>query len=261
MSIDGTGTASGAVTVTSASTLGMAAGGFAALPPSRLLDTRTTGTPLGSDQTRSLKVTGVGGVPSTGVSAVVLNVTVTQTTGLGYLTVSPTGTTRPLVSNLNWSTGTTIPNAVTVKVGTGGSIDLYQSGPGTAQVIVDVTGYYIDGTVTQPGGFNTLTPARILDTRNTGGTLASDTTRDLQVTELLTVRRVECSRPVRGESTPPSQATTRRASAADAGRRSPRVKWKISGSRSDAAASSYVDRYHAGSKPSDGADRGSGDSR
>jgi len=49
-------------------------GGFAALPPSRLLDTRTTGTPLGSDQTRSLKVTGVGGVPSTGVSAVVLNV-------------------------------------------------------------------------------------------------------------------------------------------------------------------------------------------
>jgi len=74
---------------------------------------------------------------------VVLNVTVTQTTSYGYLTVSPTGTTRPLVSNLNWSTGTTIPNAVTVKVGTGGSIDLYQSGPGSAHVIVDVAGYYL----------------------------------------------------------------------------------------------------------------------
>jgi hypothetical protein len=157
-------------------------GAFLSVSPSRLLDTRTTGVPLGSAQTRSLKVTGVGGVPSTGVSAVVLNVTVTETTSIGYLTVSPTGTTRPVVSNLNWSAGATIPNAVTVKVGTGGSIDLYQSGPGSAQVIVDVAGYYIDGTVTQPGGFSTLTPARILDTRNTGGKLASTETRLLQVT-------------------------------------------------------------------------------
>jgi hypothetical protein len=163
-------------------TLGMAAGGFAALPPSRLLDTRVTGPTLGSAKTRSLKVTGVGGVPSANVAAVVLNVTVTETTSNGYLTVSPTGTTRPVVSNLNWSTGATIPNAVTVKVGSGGSIDLYQSGPGTAQVIVDVAGYYIDGTVTQPGGFNSITPARILDTRNTGGKIASATSRELQVT-------------------------------------------------------------------------------
>src|SRR5664279_1289061 len=157
-------------------------GGFVALPPSRLLDTRTTGAPIGSDQTRPLTVTGVGGVPATGVGAVVLNVTVTQTTGPGYLTVSPTGTSRPLVSNLNWWTGTTIPNAVTVKVGTGGMVDLYQSGPGSAQVIVDVSGYYVDGAVSDPGGFNSIAPARILDTRTTGGKLGSDTTRDLQVT-------------------------------------------------------------------------------
>jgi len=182
VSIDGTGPASGKVTVASASTLGMAAGGFAALPPSRLLDTRETGPTLGSGQTRSLKVTGVGGVPSTNVSAVVLNVTVTETTSTGYLTVSPTGTTRPVVSNLNWSTGATIPNAVTVKVGTGGSIDLYQSGPGTAQVIVDVAGYYIDGKVTEPGGFTSIAPARILDTRDAGGKLASTETRLLKVT-------------------------------------------------------------------------------
>jgi alpha-tubulin suppressor-like RCC1 family protein len=128
-------------------------------------------------------VTGVGGVPGSGVSAVVLNVTVTETTAGGYLTVSPTGTARPTASNLNWSGGgTTIPNAVTVKVGTGGKIDLYQSGPGTAQVIVDVAGYYLDGTVTEPGGFSSLTPARILDTRSTGGALAAAESRDLQVT-------------------------------------------------------------------------------
>ena len=180
-SVSGTGAASGTVTVTGASTAGMAVGGFASLSPSRLLDTRTNGPALGAGQTRTLKVTGVGGVPSTGVSAVVLNVTVTDTTTPGYLTVSPTGTTRPVVSNLNSSAGATIPNAVTVKVGTAGSIDLYQSGPGTAQVIVDVAGYYIDGTVTAAGAFTSLTPARILDTRTTGGPLAYAETRDLQI--------------------------------------------------------------------------------
>ncbi len=179
--VNGTGTASGKVTITSASPIGMSAGALLPVSPSRLLDTRTNGPALGAGQTRTLKVTGLGGVPTTGVSAVVLNVTVTQTTTPGYLTVSPTGTTRPVVSNLNWSAGATIPNAVTVKVGTGGSIDLYQSGPGTAQVIVDVAGYYIDGTVTAPGAFTSLTPARILDTRTTGGPLAYAETRDLQI--------------------------------------------------------------------------------
>jgi len=158
-------------------------GGFVALTPARVLDTRTTGGKLASGETRPVPVTGVGGVPSTNVSAVVLNVTVTETTNGGYLTVSPTGTTRPTASNLNWSGGgTTIPNAVTVKVGTGGKVDLYQSGPGTAQVIVDVAGYYMDGTVTEPGGFSSLTPARILDTRSNGGALKAAESRDLQVT-------------------------------------------------------------------------------
>jgi hypothetical protein len=158
-------------------------GTFWSLTPKRLLDTRIDGPQLGSGQTRALQVTGVGGVPATGVSAVVLNVTVTDTTGFGYLTVSPTGTQRPVVSNLNWSAGATIPNAVTVKVGTGGSIDLFQSGSGTAQVVVDVAGYYIAGTVTEPGGFSSITPARILDTREPagGGKLGSTETRDLQI--------------------------------------------------------------------------------
>jgi hypothetical protein len=128
-------------------------------------------------------VTGVGGIPANDVCAVVLNVTVTETTSGGYLTVSPTGSPRPVVSNLNWSAGATIPNAVTVKVGTGGYVDLYQSGPGTAQVVVDVSGYYVDGTVTDPGGFTSLSPSRLLDTRTStgGGTIAANTTRDLPI--------------------------------------------------------------------------------
>jgi O-glycosyl hydrolase len=156
-------------------------GAMVPLSPSRLLDTRINGPKLGPGQTRTLQVTGAGGVPPAGVSAVVLNVTVTETTSAGYLTVSPTGTTRPVVSNLNWPAGATIPNAVTVKLGPSGQVDLFQSGPGSAQVVVDVEGYYVGGTVSEPGGFTPLTPTRILDTRSGGGTLAGSEARDLPI--------------------------------------------------------------------------------
>jgi hypothetical protein len=181
VSVDASGPAAGRVTVT-AQAASLSAGAMVPLPPSRLLDTRTTGGKLHADESRSLQVTGQGGLPTSGVSAVVLNVTVTETTSGGYLTVSPTGTTRPVVSNLNWVAGATIPNAVTVKVGAGGKIDLFQSGPGTAQVIVDVAGYYVDGVVAAAGGFTSIAPARILDTRSIGGKLTADESRDLQIT-------------------------------------------------------------------------------
>ncbi len=172
-------------TATSAPTIpvGAAPGTYRSLSPARLLDTRVSGPKLGWGQTRTLQVTGAGGVPSTGVSAVVLNVTVTETTASGYLTVSPTGTVRPLVSNLNWTAGTTIPNAVTVKVGPDGQVDLFQSGPGSAHVVVDVGGYYVAGSVSVAGGFTSLAPSRILDTRNPGegGALGDGETRDLQI--------------------------------------------------------------------------------
>jgi hypothetical protein len=58
--------------------------------PARVLDTRTgTGgniAPLGPQVTTELDVTGVGGVPETGVTAVVLNVTVDQPSASGFLT-------------------------------------------------------------------------------------------------------------------------------------------------------------------------------
>lgn len=161
-------------------------GAFVSVPPSRLLDTRVNGPKAGPGQTRSLTVIGVGGVAPTGVSAVVLNVTVTNTTSDGYLTVSPTGTARAVVSNLNWSAGATTPNAVTVKVGSGGQVDLYQSGPGSADLVVDVAGYYLAGTVSAAGGFTPVPPARLLDTRSPGqqnpaGAVTASQTRDLKV--------------------------------------------------------------------------------
>ena len=121
-------------------------GAFTSLTPARILNTKNgTGapqTPVGAGGTLKLTVEGVGGVPASGVAAVVLNVTVTQPTQSGYITVSPDGVARPTVSNLNFSPGETVPNLVVAPVGADGEVDLYNGSPGTVQLIADVSGYF-----------------------------------------------------------------------------------------------------------------------
>ena len=96
---------------------------------------------MGTDGTLALQVTGRGGVPATGVSAVALNVTVTNPTAASYLTAWPAVKARPLASNLNYLPAQTVPNMVVVKVGDGGKIDLYNQF-GTVDVVVDVAGWF-----------------------------------------------------------------------------------------------------------------------
>ena len=144
------------------------------LEPARLLDTRNgTGghaTALGQGQSLHLQVTGRGDVPATHVAGVVLNVTATDATASSCLTAWPTGSALPLASNLNFVRGQTIPNRVFIKLGTGGQVDLYNHS-GSVDVVVDVNGWFSDGSAAAGGsGFTGVTPARILDTRDgTGG--------------------------------------------------------------------------------------------
>jgi len=143
------------------------------LSPARLLDTRigvgaATGR-LGPGGTIDLKVTGGGGVPATGVTAVALNVTVTNASGpLSYLTVWPKGTARPHASNLNFSAGVSVPNLVMAKVGADGSVSMFNH-VGSVDVVADVQGWYSDSS-TAGSTFMALNPARVLDTRNGTGT-------------------------------------------------------------------------------------------
>ncbi|HUY61994.1 MAG TPA: IPT/TIG domain-containing protein, partial [Candidatus Dormibacteraeota bacterium] len=152
------------------------AGQYAALTPARILDTRygTGGIkgPIAGGQTIAMQVTGRGGVPASGVAAVVLNVTVTQTTRSGFLTAYPTGTTRPTASNVNWVKGETVANRVMVPVGTNGQVALYNS-YGDTQIVVDVSGYLTTSAVTAgtKGLFVPVAPHRLLDTRVTHQTL------------------------------------------------------------------------------------------
>jgi hypothetical protein len=166
-------------------------GAFGALTPARLLDTRGgNGAPraaVGPNQALALQVTGRGGVPTSGVSAVVLNVTVAAPTSTGYIAVYPDGTARSAASSLNFRPAQIVPNLVVAPVGADGKVDLYNSSGGTVQLIADVSGYYQAGTPVDVGAFGALAPARLLDTRTgTGGThhaVAANRAIPLQVTD------------------------------------------------------------------------------
>jgi hypothetical protein len=151
---------------------GQGAGPYHPLPPTRILDTRTGNggysAPVGFFQTITLQVTGRGGVPASGVSAVVLNVTVTNTAQPGWLTVYPTGTNRPVSSNLNWGQYQTIPNLVETALGSGGQVSIYNGASGSANIIADVEGYVATPSTPPPpdGRYNPVVPTRLLDTRS-----------------------------------------------------------------------------------------------
>ena len=155
------------------------------LPPSRILDTRSG---LGAPQARVapdgrvvLQVTGRGGVPATGASSVVMNVTLTGATRAGYVQAYPTGRgTEGASSNLNaTAAGQTIANLVTVPIGDDGRVTLYSAGGG--HLLADVTGYYAPSGATSAGRFTAVPPSRLLDTRS-GAMPAAGASLELDVT-------------------------------------------------------------------------------
>ena len=148
------------------------AGRFIAVDPTRVLDTRSAigvpgTTPVPANGSIDVQISGTSKVPAAGVSAVVLNVTATESMSSGYVTVWPTGVTpRPGTSNLNLvGTNQTIANQVIVPLGAGGRISLY-SLAGT-HLVADVAGYFTDDTapLSSTGLFIPVTPNRLLDTR------------------------------------------------------------------------------------------------
>lgn len=146
---------------------------FVPLVPDRLFDTREAGEPgmptgkLAGGAQVDVPVLGRKGVPASGVTAVVLNVTATDSSAAGFVTVWPTGGTRPTTSNINLlGPGQTAPNLVTVPVGAGGRVSLYSSGG--AHLLADVAGYFVEASTATAGRFVPLAPDRLFDTRQPG---------------------------------------------------------------------------------------------
>ena len=144
-------------------------GSYIPIPPFRVADTRpSSGEPYAGDtlqecSTLNIQITGLSGsnVPSSGVSAIVANVTAVGQSQSGYLTVYPAYSIRPVVSNLNFSSGETIANLVEAPVSSTGQIAVYNGSAGSTNVVVDVEGY-----VSSTGAsYTPITPLRVCDTR------------------------------------------------------------------------------------------------
>lgn len=150
---------------------------FVPLAPGRVLDTRQgTGVRPGvvaANTAVELTIAGAGGVPAGAgaATAVVLNVTATETVGPGYVQVFPTGrATIGASSNLNVErAGQTIANLVVVPVGDGGKVSFYSEGG--AHLLADVLGYFeVPPGISAPsrqGRFVPTAPTRLVDTRST----------------------------------------------------------------------------------------------
>ena len=153
-------------------------GRFRSMSPQRIFDTRpgtenvsawTSGLagPTTAGQTFNVDVA-VGGSSFLGddIRAVVMNVTAIGLSTPGFVTVWPTGETRPNVSNVNFSPGAVVPNLVVVPVGTSGDVSVYTSSP--MHLLADVQGYFTASGVFTAGRFQAVTPARVIDSRDTG---------------------------------------------------------------------------------------------
>lgn len=150
-------------------------GTYIPVTPTRILDGRSTPQVLlGPGGTTDVKVTGVAGVPTTGVSAVVLNLTVDRPTLASYFTLAPTGGTTA-TSSLNFAQGETRAADTTIKVGTGGKVTI-KNAFGQAFPIVDIQGYFADtvSPITGSSYVPLTNPTRVFDSR-AGGPLVKFT--------------------------------------------------------------------------------------
>ena len=120
---------------------------------------RQSGFVLTADNQFALQMTGNFGIPTTGVSSVVLNVTATGATESGYITVWPCDQPQPYTSNLNYLPYQDIPNAVIAKIDPNGQVCFASSSP--TFLIADISGWFA-----QSSNLNVITPQRLLDTRS-----------------------------------------------------------------------------------------------
>jgi hypothetical protein len=160
------------------------AGLYNPLPaPVRICDTRPIGTlspsnqcnqpggtggSLAAGQSVDVQVTGSNTIPN-GATAAVFNVTVANPSGAGFLTVYPEDSPQPNTSNVNYLAGQVVANRVVVPLSTTGpnptlgQIKIFSSQ--SADVIVDVSGYYTAGGGTGTQFSAEPAPVRICDTR------------------------------------------------------------------------------------------------
>jgi len=147
-----------------------AASVFTPLAPQRLVDTRTgLGGVTGPLAAQSVTTFLASGVPASGVTAVVLNVTATEPQAAGFIQVFPAG--APVLgstSTLNVDHPLqTIANLVIVGVDASSHFSVFTQS--ATHLAVDVFGYFTAAPSGTAGRLVTVNPVRLLDTRTGPG--------------------------------------------------------------------------------------------
>jgi DNA-binding beta-propeller fold protein YncE len=143
---------------------------FYPLPPCRVADTRYSSYPQGlgppyltAGDERAFPILNAAAcnIPSS-AAVYSLNFSVVPHGPLGYMTVWPTGETRPTVSTLNDIPGQIIANAAIVVAGTGGDVSVYPTND--TDLVIDINGYFAPA---GEGGLSLygVQPCRVIDTR------------------------------------------------------------------------------------------------
>jgi hypothetical protein len=116
--------------------------------PCRVVDTRGPVAPNGGpvmqgQQTRTFVMIGTCGIPSS-AKALALNLTVTQSSTAGYVTLFPAGQPLPPTSSINYPVGRTQANNAIILLDDTGKMSAFAGQPAgsTVHVIVDVVGYF-----------------------------------------------------------------------------------------------------------------------
>ncbi|MGH2512293.1 MAG: fibronectin type III domain-containing protein, partial [Candidatus Limnocylindrales bacterium] len=170
------GTGNPSAASSSVTPIGLPGATYHVVLPSRLVDSRRAlglAGKLVAGHHQLFQVTGVpladsSTIPGTAV-AITGNLTVTDQTAPGYLSLTPVGTDQPGTSTLNFPVGDVRANGVTVPLGPGGSLGItYMARAGaTAQVVFDVTGYFVDDAL--GATYHPVTPNRVADSRTPSG--------------------------------------------------------------------------------------------
>jgi hypothetical protein len=163
-------------------------GGFInAVEPGRVFDTRngfgTTVSKLGPGETRTVQVTGpipnLGNreVVPAGATGAILNVTATNATTGGFLTVYPTSASSPPdASSVNFPAGKNVPDLVFATLDAQGRVNV-RNALGETDVVIDVMGYVASsGSEITP-----LTPDRLYDNRPTAAKIQPNAVVDVPV--------------------------------------------------------------------------------
>ena len=117
-------------------------------------------------------------MPTTGVAALVVNVTSDDALAPGFLRAIPNGAAGLATSTVNYLPGTPSANTAIVPVGVGGTLAVFSYA--ATHAIVDVVGYITDADApaATSGLFVALPPTRVADSR-VGAPYAGGSARDL----------------------------------------------------------------------------------